>query len=124
MLALGSDIVEVSRIAEAVARHGDRFLQRCFRPGEIELVQSRGSEGSRALAARWAAKEAFVKALGSRADGVPYHDVEVVTDSEGLPGLRLHGRALDAMTQAGAGRALLSFSHENELALAVVILMP
>ena len=121
MLGLGCDIVSVRRIAEAIDRHGDRFLQRCFRPGEIDLARRRGGAGAATLAARWAAKEAFVKALGPAASGVPYRDVEVV-GGDGAPELVLHGAAGEACAAAGAGRALLSLSHERDHALAVVVL--
>ncbi len=122
MRALGCDIVSVRRIDEAVQRHGDRFLQRCFRPGEIELAQRRGLAGAATLAARWAAKEAFVKALGPRSAGVPYRDVEVVRGEDGVPALALHGVARAACEATGAGRVLLSLSHEREHAMAVVVL--
>ncbi len=122
MLALGCDIVSVQRIRDAVQRHGDRFLQRCFRPGEIALARRRGRAEAATLAARWAAKEAFVKALGPRSRGVPYRDIEVVRDADGVPGFALHGAARAACDAAGAGRVLLSLSHERDHAMAVVVL--
>ncbi|MCD4751143.1 MAG: holo-ACP synthase [Thermoanaerobaculales bacterium] len=122
MIALGCDIVSVRRIAAAVERHGDRFMQRCFRPDEIALARRRGDGEAATLAARWAAKEAFVKALGAFAHGVPYRDIEVVRDGDGTPGIILHGTASDAFASTGAGSILLSLSHEREHAMAVVIL--
>jgi holo-[acyl-carrier protein] synthase len=121
MHGLGSDIVEVARIRAAVERHGDRFLQRCFRPGEIALAARRGAQGAATLASRWAAKEAFVKAVGSEGP-IAYRDVEVVHRDGGPATLRLHGRAAEALRASGAGRVLLSLSHEREFALAVVVL--
>ncbi len=122
MIALGCDVVTVERIAAAVARHGDRFLERCFRAGERARAESRGEARDACLAARWAAKEAFVKALGSAAAGVPYHDVEVVGGGDEPTGLRLHGRAAEALDASGAHRALLSFSRTRDRAVAVVVL--
>ncbi len=121
MLGIGSDIVEVARIRAAVERHGDRFLQRCFRPEEIALAARRGAQGPATLASRWAAKEAFVKAVA--VDGpIAYRDVEVVHREGGPAVLRLHGRAAEALRERGAGRVLLTLSHEREVALAVVVL--
>lgn len=121
MLGIGSDIVEVARIRLAVERHGDRFLQRCFRPGEIALAARRGTQGAATLASRWAAKEAFVKALGA-AGPIAYRDIEVVHGDGGPATLRLHGLAAAALRERGGGRVLLSLSHEREVALAVVVL--
>ncbi|MBK7702115.1 MAG: holo-ACP synthase [bacterium] len=121
MLGMGSDIVEVARIRTAIERHGDRFLNRCFRPDEIALAARRGAQGPATLASRWAAKEAFVKAIGA-AGPIAYRDVEVVHREGGPAVLRLHGNAAAALSASGAGRVLLSLSHEREIALAVVIL--
>lgn len=122
MIALGCDVVSVERIATAVARHGDRFLDRCFRAGERALAASRGEERDAALAARWAAKEAFVKALGPGADGVPYHDVEVIGGGDAPPILRLHGRAAAALAQTGAVHVGFSLARTRWEAVAVVVL--
>ncbi len=76
-----------------------------------------------ALAARWAAKEAFVKALGALAEGVPYRDVEVVRSESGAPQLRLHGAAATALAAKGASGTMVSLSHERDHATATVILL-
>lgn len=122
MRGLGTDVVAVARIARAVARHGDRFLDRCFRPAEIALARGRGAARDQALAARWAAKEAFLKALGRDVRGIPYRDIEVVRAPAGPLSLRLHGRAAEALAAGGARSCLLSISHERDLAVAVVLL--
>ncbi len=122
MLAVGCDIVSVARIVAVADKHGDRFLKRCFRPDELTLAESRGSRAAETLASRWAAKEAFVKALGEAATGVPYRDVEVVRGNTAVPELKLHGQAKIAFDATGAAGALLSLSHEREHAMAVVIL--
>ena len=123
VLGLGTDIVRVARIAELVARYEGRFLDRVFRPDEQRVLERTGGAAAAALAARWAAKEAFVKALGPGASGVPYRDVEVVRGAAGEPSLRLHGAAREAMHVLGARTALVSLSHERDHATATVILI-
>lgn len=123
MRGLGTDIVSVERIADLVQRHGRRFLDRVFRPDELQVLQRSGPAAAAALAARWAAKEACLKALGSGARGVPYRDVEVVRTPSGQPQLRLHGAAAAALAASKATRALVSLSHEHDHALATVILL-
>ncbi len=124
MLGLGVDIVSCKRIEELWRRHGDRFLQRCFRPGEIAVALGRQPAAAAAtLAARWAAKEALLKALGESAAGIGYRDIEVVHDPGGVPSLRLHGRAREALSGRGVSGTLVSLSHEREHAVAVVVLI-
>ena len=123
VLGLGTDIIRVERIAGLVERHGARFLDRVYRPQEQAVLNRTGRAAAAALAARWAAKEAFIKALGARAEGVPYRDVEVVRGPAGEPSLRLHGAAMRAMAAAGATGALVSLSHERDHAIATVLLV-
>jgi len=111
----GIDIVEVDRIGHLLARHGRRFLERCFRPGET-------TSDPESLAARWAAKEAFLKALGGYVGNIPYRDIEVVRSGEGPVSLKLHGRALTALERTGTTRIHLAVSHERGHAVASVIL--
>ncbi|MFN2370396.1 MAG: holo-ACP synthase [Candidatus Krumholzibacteriia bacterium] len=122
ILGLGTDVVEVARIAGLVARHGARFLDRCFRPGEQELARRRGRGGAAALAARWAAREAFLKALGGDVQGIPYRDIEVVRAATGAPALRLHGRAAAALAARGGRRVHVALSHERAYAVATVVI--
>jgi len=123
MRGLGVDVVSVERIATALERHGDRFRDRCFRPGEIALARRRGAAGAQALAGRWAAKEAFVKAVGAGAGVFGYRDVEVVSTGEGAPELKLHGAAAEALAAVGGERTMLSLSHERTTAVAVVVIL-
>ncbi len=123
IIGLGTDIVSIPRIADLVQRHGDRFLGRCFRPGEIEYAASRGLGRDASLAARWAAKEAFLKALGTSVTHIPYHDIEVVKLVQGPVGLKLYGKALASLDSCGGADCLLSLSHEREFALATVLLL-
>lgn len=115
-MGIGTDMVAVVRIAKMLDRHGERFLGRCFRPGEIP------TPASNSVAGRWAAKEAFLKALGADVRGIPYRDVEVGGSGHGPVKLNLHGRARDALAAAGGKRVHLTISHEQEFAVATVII--
>lgn len=122
ILGLGTDVVEVARIAGLAARYGDRFLERCFSRAERDLARRRGPGEAAALAARWAAKEAFLKALGSDVRAIPYREVEVVRDPAGPVALRLHGRAAAALAAGGGRRVHLALSHERAYAVATVVI--
>ncbi len=122
IVGTGIDIVQVSRIEKAHKRWGDRFAGRLFTEGELDHV-----EGKRdiypSLAARFAAKEAFLKALGTGfARGVSWHDMEVRREEGQRPFFHISGKAKEIMDGCGARRAHLSMSHEREYALAQVIL--
>lgn len=121
-LRVGVDIVEVERIAEAVARWGDRFLRRVFTPGE--LAYCRGNIPS--LAARWAAKEAVAKALATGAwrAGIRWTDIEVVRADDGPPQVLLHGAARRRAEEMGLRRWALSLSHSRAAAIAFVVALP
>ena len=122
IIATGIDLIEISRIAEVFARQGERFRRRVFTETEIEYCEGRASRFA-SYAARFAAKEAAMKALKTGwADGVAWHDIEVVRDEQGAPSLRLRGRALEVMTRLGATKTHLSLTHSNDLAKAQVIL--
>ena len=122
IIATGIDLIEISRIAEVFARQGERFRRRVFTETEIEYCEGRASRIA-SYAARFAAKEAAMKALKTGwADGVAWHDIEVVRDEQGAPSLRLRGRALEVMTRLGATKTHLSLTHSNDLAMAQVIL--
>ena len=118
-LRVGVDIVEVERIAQAVARWGDRFLRRVFTPEELAYCQ--GNIPS--LAARWAAKEAIVKALetGAWREGIRWTDVEVLREGERPPKVRLHGAARRRAEEMGLRRWALSLSHSRTAAIAFVV---
>jgi holo-[acyl-carrier protein] synthase len=121
VLAHGIDIVEVSRIAEMVREHGERFLDRCFTPAERAYSES-GKRSDERLAARFAAKEAVLKALGTGwRSGIAWTDVEVVSLPTGQPEIRLHAKAAEIATELGIGRWLLSMSHTAEYAAASAI---
>lgn len=122
IVAIGIDLVEIARIEEVFARRGDRFRARVFTEGEITYCERRASKLA-SYAARFAAKEAAMKALGTGwSDGVGWMDVEVVNGPSGAPALSLHGRALERMREIGAKKAHISLSHSGNLAIAEVLL--
>jgi holo-[acyl-carrier protein] synthase len=118
---IGCDIVEVERIAQALTRHADRFLQRVFTPGEIAECWPSEQQRSRRLAARFAAKEAALKALGTGLRGMSWLEIEVVKDEWGKPLLQLTGRAADTAAKQGVTELHLSLSHCKEYAMAQVV---
>jgi len=122
ILGTGVDITEVPRIQQALDRHGDRFLRRVFTPEEIRYCTGKPNTAER-LAARFAAKEAGMKAIGTGLrGGVTWKDVEVVRMPGQRPQLRYHGRAAQIAAALGCRRAHLSLSHTAEQAIAHVIL--
>ena len=120
---IGIDLVKVARLAAAIARFGERFLARVFTPQEIAYCQRRRGRDS-AFALRFAAKEAFSKALGVglRRGGICWREVEVVPDPLGKPELQISGRAAELCAEAGITHMHLSLTDEDDQALAVVIL--
>ena len=119
---IGSDIVEIERIARALRAHPERFRVRVFSDGERAYCDGRPHPPQH-FAARFAAKEACMKALGTgRAQGVRWTDVEVTRDPSGRPELRLHGRAAQRASELGITRCHLSLSHDGDRALAFVVL--
>lgn len=115
-LVAGTDLVEVRRIAELAARYGTRFTARVFTPAELADCAGRAES----LAARWAAKEAVAKALGTGLGAVTFHEIEVTRDRAGRPGLALHGRAAALAAEIGLTQWALSLAHDAGLALAFV----
>lgn len=122
IVAIGIDLIEISRIEEVFARRGDRFRARVFTVGEIRYCEPRASKFA-SYAARFAAKEAAMKALGTGwGEGVGWIDVEVVSGPNGAPALQLHRRALERLREVGATKAHLSLTHSDNLAMAEVLL--
>jgi len=118
---MGTDIVEISRIAEAVGKVG--FLEHVYTPAEIELGRGRGRAAAGFWAGRWAAKEALAKALGCGVGaGCALNEVEIVNDRLGAPVLGCVGAAAASMRKLGADTAHVSISHTEGFAVATVIL--
>ena len=121
ILGHGVDLVEVDRIMRSVDRFGDRFLDRVFTPAERSYAGD-GPRRDEHLAARFAAKEAVLKALGTGwAQGAGWADIEVVRGAGGKPSLALHGKAQELARAMGATRWHLSLTHTRGMAMASVI---
>jgi holo-[acyl-carrier protein] synthase len=122
ILGSGVDLCEVPRIEAAVARYGRRFLERIFTAKEIAYADLKANRFER-YAARFAAKEAGMKALGiGWTGGVTWHDFEVVNLPSGRPTLNFHGRAAEVAAKLGVRHVALSLTHTREQALAMVVL--
>ncbi len=128
-ISVGIDLVSVSRVESILSRWGDRFLERVFTRAEVDYCRSRHCP-ARSLAARFAAKEAFFKAVsglnfarseGKGTAGIRFRDVEVVIEPNGAPRLEPTGAALEAL---GGARASVCISDEQYLAVAIVITSP
>lgn len=117
MLRTGVDMIEVSRIEEAANRHGERFYERFFTAGERAYCQDRFA----ALAARFAAKEAVAKALGTGIGDVSWLEIEVVNGNRNMPEVRLHGAAARLAEKLNLTAWSLSLSHTHEHAIAFVV---
>jgi holo-[acyl-carrier protein] synthase len=122
IVGTGIDIAEVPRIRQAMERFGMRFLERIYTPEEMRYCDSKANRAER-YAARFAAKEAAMKALGTGWNhGVRWLDCEVVRAPGGRPTMRFHGRAGEFAVKLGVKNAALSISHTAEQAIAQVIL--
>lgn len=121
IVSTGIDIVEVYRIREALART-PRFAERVFTSGEREYCGSKGKAADQSFAGRYAAKEAFLKALRTGWRGkIGWQDIEVVNDELGAPHLQISGEARALLDAAGVSRVHVSISHTTEHAVAQVL---
>ncbi len=122
IVGTGIDISEVPRIAESIQRFGDRFLRRVFTEGEIKYCESKANRIER-YAARFAAKEAAMKALGTGwSHGVRWRDIEVSRQPGSRPTIKFHGKAAEFAAKLKAKNVALSLSHTPQQAIAQVIL--
>jgi holo-[acyl-carrier protein] synthase len=120
ILGIGIDIVHVGRIRHWESVPG--LVERYFHPDEVSDARSRGAGESLSLAARFAAKEAFGKALGTGLAGIRLGDIQVVNDRNGRPEIVLHGTALARLGAVGGARVHVSLTHERDNAVAVAII--
>jgi len=121
VIGLGTDLIEIARIERSVERFGEAFLRRVYTPGEIAYCQ-RKKNSAESLAARFAAKEAGAKALGTGISrGVSWREFEVRRQPGQRPELHLSGRAEEIAERLGIRRLSLSLTHSRLLAMAVVI---
>ncbi|MEO6924462.1 MAG: holo-ACP synthase [Bryocella sp.] len=122
VLGIGTDLMEIARIEHSIARYGDRFLARVYTPGEIAYCRRKLKTSGESFAARFAAKEAAAKALGTGiSHGVGWPEFEVTRLPGRRPELLLHGRAAAIAAHLGIRRLSLSLTHSREHAMAVVI---
>jgi holo-[acyl-carrier protein] synthase len=121
IVGLGADIAEVDRIEAAIARHGRAFIERVFTPQEIAYCERHRARGER-YAARFAAKEATMKALGTGWRlGVRWVDIEVTRLASGRPTIELRGAARQHAERMGVSRIHVSLTHSGNIAFAEVI---
>ena len=122
IVGIGIDLAEVDRIRAAIERHGARFIDRIYTPAETAYVERKANRYER-YAARFAAKEAGMKAIGTGwKRGVRWHDFEVANLPSGRPTLRLHGVAAQIAESLGVRNSVLSLTHTAQQGMAIVIL--
>ncbi len=117
MHRIGVDVIEIARIEQALRRFGPRFLGRVYTGDEITLCKDKANR----LAARFAAKEAVMKALGTGVKGVGWREIEVLSLPSGEPQVQLHGKAKAVADRLGLSEFSVSLSHSKEHAVATVI---
>jgi len=125
-LRVGLDLVAVSTVVESLrGAHRERYLERVFTAREVEDCggPSEVTLAPERLAARFAAKEAAIKALPGAGEGVALTQIEVVRDEDGSVSLRLSGRAAELFAASGAAEIAVSLTHEGEFAAATVVLL-
>lgn len=117
ILRTGVDLIEVARVRSAIQRHGQQFLQRIYTPRELTEV----GDNESSLAARFAAKEAVSKALGTGIGEVTFQDIEILRGASGEPVLHLHCAAASLSAALGLETWSVSLSHTQEHAIAMVV---
>lgn len=123
IFGIGTDIADIGRFQRFLDDDNAPLLRRLFTEGERAACLARKRGAAACLAARFAAKEAFLKALGTGLrDGLSWHDMEVVNDDLGKPELNLSGRARELYRERNIGRLFLSLSHDGGCAVAMVVL--
>jgi holo-[acyl-carrier protein] synthase len=123
IIGTGIDMVEIERVGRSIERYGSRFLQRVYTPGEIAYCQRKRRNAAESFAARFAAKEAGAKALGTGIGfGVTWREIEVGREPAGRPLLLLHGRAAEIAKAMGVRSSSLSITHTDTQSMALVIL--
>ncbi|MBC7955455.1 MAG: holo-ACP synthase [Cytophagales bacterium] len=119
-IRVGMDVVDIRRISESIDKFGSRFVQRLFSESEISYALEGEGQAPQRLAARFAAKEAAIKAFNLGEAGVNWRDIEVQKLPNGACRLALHGRAASQAEQLGVCEIALSLSHDGDYAAAVV----
>ena len=114
---VGTDIIEIARIKQAIARQGERFLRRIYTDAELKFY----GQNPQSLAARFAGKEAVMKLLGARGKGLSFREIEIFSHPDGRPALSLYGRAKSEADKLGIREIAISLSHSKEYAIAAAI---
>jgi holo-[acyl-carrier protein] synthase len=120
-MRVGIDLVRVNTVRDALAAHGEHYLERVYAAGEVADSQVAGAIDPLRLAARFAAKEAAMKTLRPGDAAVPWPCIEVVRDPGGHPEIVLHGAAAELAAAQGIATLAVSLTHEDEYASAVVV---
>ena len=122
ILGIGTDIIEIARIERSLERHREAFLRRVFTAGEIAYCERKRRNAAESFAARFAAKEAGAKALGTGISrGVSWRELEVRRLPGRAPELLLHGRAAEIAAALGIERLALSITHSRDFSMAFVV---
>lgn len=122
IIGIGTDIVSIQRVEQAIDRFGERFIKKVFTDGEAGACKNRKEQAS-FFASRFAAKEAVLKALGTGISrGIHFKDVEVCREIGKRPEVVLHKKAKDAAKSIGAGNIHLSLSHDAGFAVAFAVI--
>ncbi|MBA7639152.1 Holo-[acyl-carrier-protein] synthase [subsurface metagenome] len=116
MDCIGIDIIEIARIEKAIYRWGDGFLHRVYTAPELKLYHNK----LLSLAARFAGKEAVIKALGPQTQGISWREIEILSDPGGKPSVRLYGKAQEQADSLGLDKLAISLAHSKEYAIALV----
>jgi holo-[acyl-carrier protein] synthase len=116
-MAVGIDIIEIERVRRVLERHPQRFLERVYTPEEVAFCRGRIAE----LAARFAAKEAVMKALGTGARGLAWREIEILPNRRGKPLIYLRGKARERGEAIGFRAADVSLTHSHDFAIAAVV---
>ncbi|MFC1984035.1 holo-ACP synthase [Chloroflexota bacterium] len=116
MQYIGIDIIEIDRVRRVIARWGENFLRRVYTEPELKLYHKKLSS----LAARFAGKEAVIKALGTQSNGISWKEIEILSDPDDKPLVQLYGKAKNQAGSLGLNNLAISLSHSKEYAVACV----
>ena len=120
LIGVGCDVIEIARVQKAIER--EAFVERVYAPNEIAYCRSRGKQAAASFAARFAAKEAVLKALGTGLRGGELQEIVITNDALGKPRVRLVGYHAQLAEQLGVKNIAISMSHSREMALAYVVM--
>lgn len=120
IIGVGCDIIEIERISQAIERNA--FIKRVFAPAEITYCQSRGTQAAASFAARFAAKEAVLKAFGTGLRGGRLQEIIIINDDAGKPQVELQGFFAVLAKQLGVQKINISLSHARNLAMAYIVM--